>query len=346
MKTNILYAAVAACLALASTPSVSAAEKADGGRTTSFYERKSEGWFWYEPEPPEEIEEEEVKPKAEPEKEQNQSQEPKDKETNVVEVNVEWLRENLPKLRDAAIDKPTYDNVRRYFYAQRVMMDKATKFATVSQEVAKFEVALDETLRSPDNQTALYDSKLIAKDNRKSVFAQLSEQAGFFFFFTSTCSYCDKQAPLLKNMTRDTGVDVLAISLDGRPLPSDEYPDYVTDPGTLRERLQVMVTPTIYLVKKDGSEFHNVAAGLTAPDELMRRSVMLAKKQGWITEEAYDSTKEVKEILLDDSTKEQLVVDQEKVYDDPNYLADKLRQKFQQKYRAVPTTQNGESKDK
>ncbi|EPR7483845.1 TPA: conjugal transfer protein TraF [Vibrio parahaemolyticus] len=340
MKTKILSAAIAACLMAAFTPSTSAADQADGGRS-SFYDRKSEGWFWYEPEPePVEEVEEEKKPLPPAESVETKSQEVK--KPNEVVVNVAWLRENLPKLRDAAIDDPTYDNVRRYFYAQRVMMDKASKFASVSQEVSKFEVALDETLRRPDHQTALYDFKLGAKNSRNAVIQELSKQVGFFFFYSSNCSYCMKQAPLLKRMSSDTGIDVLAVSLDGRPLPSGEYPDYVTDPGTLRERLQVMVTPTIYLVKKDGSEFHNVAAGLTSPDELMRRTVMLAKRQGWITEEQYNSTKEVKEILLADDTKEKLVVDEEKVFSDPNYLADKLRQKFQSQYRAVPAAPNNE----
>ena len=263
---------------------------------------------------------------------------------NEVVVDVAWLRQNLPKLRDAAIDDPSYENVRRYFYAQRVMMDKASKFSSVAQEVSKFEVALDETLRRPDNQTALYDFKLGAKNSRNSVVQALSKEVGFFFFYTSSCGYCSKQAPLLQRLSKDTGINVLAISLDGRPLPNGEFPDYVTDPGTLRERLKVMVTPTIYLVKNDGSEFHNVAAGLTSPDELMRRTVMLANRQGWITEEQYNSTREVNEILLADDTKEKLYVDEEKVFSDPNYLADKLREKFQQNYRTTPQVEVKDTK--
>ncbi|MDH1472655.1 conjugal transfer protein TraF [Shewanella sp. GD03713] len=340
MKTKILTAAIAACLTAAFTPSTSAADQADGGRS-SFYDRKSEGWFWHEPEP--EVVEEVDNAKIDtPPNETAESKVDEVMKPSEVVVNVAWLRDNLPKLRDAAIDEPTYDNVRRYFYAQRVMMDKASKFASVSQEVSKFEVALDETLRRPDHQGALYDFKLGAKNSRNALIQELSNQVGFFFFYSSNCSYCIKQAPLLTRMSSDTGIDVLAVSLDGRPLPSGEFPDYVTDPGTLRERLQVMVTPTIYLVKKDGSEFHNVAAGLTSPDELMRRTVMLAKRQGWITEEQYNETTEVKEILLNDDSKEKLVVDEDKVFSDPNYLADKLRQKFQSQYKSVPPAQNNE----
>lgn len=341
MKTITLSAAIAACLLSATPLSATAADIADGSSSTSFYNRKSEGWFWYEPEP-------EPKPELKPEPKplkpelnissQNSKSSDIKKEPKEVEVNVAWLRQNLPKLRDAAIDNPTYENVRRYFYTQRVMMDKASKFASVSTEVSKFETALDETLRRPDNQIAVNVSKIDAKTNRKHVFNNLSKKAGFFFLYSSNCSYCLQQAPLLANLQRDTGIDVLAVSLDGKPLPNGLFPDYVTDPGTLRERLKVMVTPTIYLVKKDGSEFHNVAAGLTSIDELMRRSVMLANKQGWITDKEYNTTKEVKEILLADDTKGKLMVDQEQLYNDPNYLADKLRLKFQQNYGKLPQT--------
>lgn len=306
--------------------------------SNSFYSAKEKGWFWYEPEPepePEpEIEPEEKEPPAAEKKESYDKPEvdPNAPKGEVV-VDVKWLRENLPLLRDAAIDNPSYDNVRRYYYAQRVMMDKATKFATVSTEVSTFETALDETLRRPENQIATFDSKIIASENREKVLKELTDQVGLFYFYSSTCNYCRKQSPLLKRLQSDIGIDILAVSLDGKPTPNGEFPDYVTDTGALREKLQVTVTPTIYLVKKDGSEFHNIATGLTSPNELMRNALMLAKRENWISEEAYNSTKDVKEILLNDDTKEKLYVDPDKVFDDPNYLADKLRAKFQSQFR-------------
>ncbi len=316
---------------------------ANSDTSDSFYNRKSEGWFWYEPEPEPEpeikvepkkelVKSSETKKEAEPKKDTTQNKE--------VVVNVEWLRKNLPKLRDSAIDNPTYENVRRYFYAQRIMMDKSSKFASVAQLVSKFEVPLDETLRRPENQMALIDQKVSAKKNRSDLVKQLADKVGFFFFFSSTCTYCMKQAPMLQRLQRDTGIDILAISLDGRPLPNNEFPDYVTDPGTLKQKLQVMVTPTIYLVTKDGSEFHNLAAGLTAPDELMRRTIMLANREGWVTGEQYDSTQDVREILLDDATKGQLTVDPNKVFNDPDYLANKLRSKFQSQYDQTKNIQS------
>ncbi|HFQ5206022.1 conjugal transfer protein TraF [Vibrio vulnificus] len=339
MKKHILSLAVAVCLTTAYTSNAFASSDT----SDTFYNRKSEGWFWYEPEPEPE-QEIKVEPKKEPVKapETKQEAEPKKEatENNEVVVNVAWLRENLPKLRDSAIDNPTYENVRRYFYAQRIMMDKSSKFASVAQQVSKFEVPLDETLRRPENQVALYDQKVTAKQNRSDLIKQLADKVGFFFFFSSTCTYCMKEAPMLQRLQAETGIDILAISLDGRPLPNNEFPDYVTDPGTLKQKLQVMVTPTIYLVTKDGSEFHNLAVGLTAPEELMRRTIMLASKEGWITGEQYDATQDVREILLDDATKSQLTVDPEKVFSDPDYLANKLRAKFQNQYDQTKNIQS------
>lgn len=340
MNIKSIYAAVIAACALAvSTNSVMAGPMNDKSGQT-FYDRKSEGWFWYEPEPIVEPE-----PEPEPEKVNVVKAETKESSDDITEngevvVNVKWLRENLPKIRDAAIDDPTYDKVARYFYTQRVMMDKASKFASVAQQVSKLERPLDETLRRPDHQTAAYDSKLNAKLSRNGVFKELDEKMGLFFFYSSSCGYCAKQAPLLDRMARETGIDVLAVSLDGRPLPTGHFPEYVTDPGTLRQKLRINYTPTIYVVTKDGEEFHNVAAGLIAPDELKRRIVMLAAKQKWISEDRYNETKEVKEILLADSTKEQLTVDPELVYSDPDYLAKKLRQKFDDRFK--PSTSLGE----
>lgn len=316
---------------------------ANSETNSSFYDRRSEGWFWYEPvDKPETLpEEKELQKEIESAKESKSSKEKADSSSKVV-IDVKWLRENLPKLRDAAIDMPTYDNVRRYFYAQRIMMDKASKFAAVAQKVSKLERPLDETLRRPENQSALYDEKVDAKRNRSNLYKQLSEKIGYFFFFSSTCVHCAKEAPLLKRLQLDTGIDILPISLDGRGLPNNEYPDYVTDPGQLRQKLHVTMTPTIYVVTKDGEEFHNIAVGETSPDELMRRTVMLASERGWITDDEYQATREVKELYLDDPTKEKLTVDQNKLYDDPNYLADKLTEKFRRELEKTKTTKQSQ----
>lgn len=88
---------------------------------TRFIERKSEGWFFYKdpkelPPPP--------SPILVPPKPADTANKAPDKDQQEP-FSVSWLRENMPKLLDAAIDNPSKENVEAYMYAQRVAMDKS-----------------------------------------------------------------------------------------------------------------------------------------------------------------------------------------------------------------------------
>lgn len=56
------------------------------------------------------------------------AEEPEEKQEEV-EINAQWLQENLPILLDEAQDNPTYENVRRYMYAQRIVLDKTIQLS-------------------------------------------------------------------------------------------------------------------------------------------------------------------------------------------------------------------------
>ena len=91
-----------------------------------FYQRGQEGWFWYRviPEPAEA--EEQIKPES-------GVMEPTKDELKL--FSAAWFREHMQSFMDKAIDEPTNENVRAYLYLQRVMMDKGSLFADVSQQV-------------------------------------------------------------------------------------------------------------------------------------------------------------------------------------------------------------------
>ncbi|BEI26481.1 conjugal transfer protein TraF [Vibrio cholerae] len=50
------------------------------------------------------------------------------------EISESWLKDNLNILLERAIDNPTEENVRKYFYAQKVMLDLAKKRAEAVNE--------------------------------------------------------------------------------------------------------------------------------------------------------------------------------------------------------------------
>ena len=109
---------------------------------STFFHDKERGWFWRE----EFIE----PPLPKPKKEKHPTPIPaRDFTEEIQPLSVAWLRKNLEKYRDQAIDTPSPENVAAYFYLQRVMMDKAHRFTDVAHEVVISDPRLDENVRRP-----------------------------------------------------------------------------------------------------------------------------------------------------------------------------------------------------
>lgn len=185
--TCSIVAASAAWLLVAYTAS---AQEGERGR---YYERKEEGWFWRErlPSPPEPIAplllEEPV-----PEMPAPDSVRP---DTLVAQPEVRplspaWLREKLPEYRDRALENPSPENVRAYYYLQRYAMDVAERFARVAQKVVLADPALDENTRRPISTYGAHVFDEVARENITRLAAKIASMAGVWYFYRSYCPYC------------------------------------------------------------------------------------------------------------------------------------------------------------
>ena len=246
-----------------------------------FYERHAEGWYWYkDPEP----QKEELLKKKEPET-------VKQSEASVPEpFSARWVREMLPKYMDVAWNNPTPENVEAYFLLQRFAMDRSQKFAQVAQRVVVGNPYLDETNRRP---IASYAIPYVDREAGKSLddlVKKVADKAGFFFFFKSDCPYCEAQAPVLKYLESD-GFDVLAISIDGGQLRSAQFANTRINSGQA-EQLGVTATPALFLVSAEG-QFTALGQGLLSYSDLKSRILIVAAREGWITEEEINATRPI-----------------------------------------------------
>lgn len=208
-----------------------------------FYGGKEEGWFFYKD--PKEMKRKELEvppPSPEPEAPAAESAV---KGEEVRPFSVKWLRENLDKLRDIALDDPSPENVRAYYYAQRVMLDKADKFATASREVVLSDPYLDENNNFPYASAARANLMRLQHDAKKAGLRSLSEKVGIWFFFDSKCAKCSMQVSVVNHLAKDYGFLVKGISLDGQGLAGLEVP-FVRDRGQFRA-LNLSMTPTLVM---------------------------------------------------------------------------------------------------
>ncbi|MCQ1058408.1 conjugal transfer protein TraF [Photobacterium sp. ZSDE20] len=253
-----------------------------------------------------------------------------------VAIDSAWLIENLPKLQYAAMDDPTIENVRRYMYAQRIALDISTRFAMVYETVSRREDALNENLRRQANHPlATQGNQRRILQAKNKLFTGYNDQVGLMFFFSGSCTYCEQMARPLEEFVRRTGVEVVPVSLDGQPLSTavSFAEDYIVDDGRLTDVMPVDVTPTFYLVNKENGDAAKMSIGFQTQPQLEEAMLFVMHEIGIISESEYQSTKEVHDILLADYASDPMImINEEELYDEPDYLADKLRASFEEKY--------------
>jgi len=255
----------------------------------TFYKGKSDGWFWYK-DPPPPIEEEEPEP---PEMSKalvstESSSEDKAKPKGPPVFSVAWLREKLPEARESAIDDPSPENMQRYYYLQRIAMDKAQRFADVSRVITMSDPLIDESIRRSTSSFAANAQTKTAGEAQNELLKGLSKKVGLFYFYKANCDLCNRQLQVLKSFKFSTDFTIIPISLDGSFLEGNSFGAYRRDTGQAK-MLRITDAPAIALAIPPKSA-RIVSFAPIAADALRSRIVLVAKTAGVITEDEYKQT--------------------------------------------------------
>lgn len=283
-KTKIGSLALAISIALSAN-----ALSAQDETPNRFIERKAEGWFWYAQEPTEPEPKETIIVEADSAESEHPAEPEKIQPAGPSVFSAKWFRDNLPKYKDLAWDDPTIENVQTYLYLQRYAMDRSEQFADVAEMAVTGNPMLDEMTRRP---TATFGSQKVdqvAGRLRENLVAELANQVGVFFFYEPDDEYSQAAAPLIK-LLEQTGFAIVAISKTGEPIPGHEMDfDYKQDQGHA-EQLNVSTYPAIFLASVNG-EFAPVGQGLMSLPDMTNRMLLVAKREGWISDEDFNKTR-------------------------------------------------------
>lgn len=231
-------------------------------KAAPFFGDKARGWYWYEVMPtPEELKEE---------KEELQKLVQGQSAGEMIKAYRAELENRLHK----AWINPTSQNVRAYQEMQKDMMDRSQKFSETWVKNVLTNAHLDQTLISPINQNAIHVKFDLEKQRTKKIIQNLSEDYGLFFFYSSSCSYCHKFAPIVRYFSQMYGWKVLAISVDGGAI--DEFPDAIPDNG-LAQKWNIQALPSLYAVNPETEHVIQVAHGMSSIDEMENRILSLVE---------------------------------------------------------------------
>ena len=297
-----------------------------------YFGDKERGWFWYEHDPAPEETPEPVPAKPVP---QAAVKPPPATPDEPAPLSAEWMRKNMGKYRDKAIDDPTKENVAAYAYLQRVMMDKAERVTTAVQGVVMNDPVLDENTRRPIATFGANAKDEIARKSKSATMKKLAGMAGLWFFYESTCKFCVKQAEVLKGLQATYGFSILPVAVDGMPLPGSPFKDWIADNGQARQ-LGVGLTPAMYLVKPGaGGSAIQLGQGLFAMGEIVERALYLAHEKHWIGTDEFDGTRAVAPLLVDSDMGGRMGPAE---MADAAKMVDMIRGNLKQKYPPTPSS--------
>ena len=234
-----------------------------------FEDFKGDGYYWYKQDP------EQVAPKVELPK-PSQATPAAPAKADVKPLSAEWMRANMPKLLDTAVDNPTKENVANYMYAQRVLLDKSQNFSEKVKEVVATDPFLDENNRVPIAQFAQPGFVRGVKAGQDEVLNYLGTKGGIWVFVDGPdkCSACaDYVSNILVGADHAKGV-------------ASQYNFHLrkininTAAGKIAaKRLNLKVTPTTVLVLPPNG-FYLVSQGLMSQTQLSERLMIAAKASG------------------------------------------------------------------
>lgn len=212
-----------------------------------YYVNHAKGWHWYDD------------PKA-------KQTEPDQEQDSVSEMNA--LRAMIEQSLDKAILHPTKDNIKHYIELQNQVAGNAQDFSTKWKALLMETPQLDYSLKHPTNNMAKQVEQDQSKMAEDQAIRQLAKTGGLFFFYRSSCPYCIRFAPIVRDFVDTYQIPIVAITTDGKALP--EFPDSVVDQGQ-SAKFHLEVEPALFAVNPYNHQAYPVAYGLTSLVEIKRR---------------------------------------------------------------------------
>ena len=254
---------LAAVLAAATGPVLAQSEQPTARDAFYCDERKLGTWFY--------CNSEEAKRKA---RERAKQQQPAPSVPAVERMAA--ITRQLDELKALAVLEPTEENIVNYIRFQREQLDRASTFADVWGRAIWQTPELDYTLERPVGTLAKQTWLEERKSQREGSMAALSERYGLFYFYSSTCGACRIFSPVIRALSDNYGLEVLAVSMDGGP--NEAFPNHVIDSGQYqRMGLQGGTVPALVLFDTVTKQPIPIGYGVMAADEVMQRIFYLTQ---------------------------------------------------------------------
>ena len=262
-----------------------------------FYERAREGWFWYQDPVEEDETDAVVRPVTlatlpleawlDPAKYRSLLKRVPIEQEDLSTLPAGMLRELASAKREAALDAPTPETVKTYIIAQRAVFKRSEDFTSMWQLAMFTNPQLDFATEHPTSQFGHdVEAQATQEVDERLLSSARANHVGLFFFFTSTCRFCQEQSKILKLFANTCQIEVFPVTLDGQGLK--EFPKAAADNG-MAERVSLQKVPTIYLAIPQENFLVPIGSGVMTFNELRERVLTIMKQRPQLMRQAGDS---------------------------------------------------------
>jgi len=260
----VTAAALAALVLSAIMPPATLAQDGSPSPRDPFYcgERQLGSWFYCDPT-------KQPKPEADPATPASPAQS--------ATAQLAAITEELDELKAKAVLDPSTENLTSYITFQRQQLDRASTFADVWSRTIWQNPELDYTLQRPVNTLGKQTWMDQRRADRAGAMSSLSQRYGVFYFYSSSCAACQVFGPIMRSLSDQYGLEVLAVSMDGGG--NAAFPNFVVDTGQY-ERMGLGTNrqvPALVLFDTQTKQPVPIGYGLMAADEVMGRIYALTQ---------------------------------------------------------------------
>lgn len=262
------------------------------------YQPQDQGWFYYNWELEEDKPLSEL-PQALPQGKMTLEQLPPVPE----QISVAWLRTNLPKYLEFAMDNPSQENVLAYLYLQTYASQQASVFSEQAQLVTQGNAILDNNAVFPQNAVARQYREQLAAQMRRELIR--THAAQLTMIFTISGDYESRNfTALAAKAASNLGIKVQIYEVNAQVYPELAQYWHMTDLKRINEFINsapIEMVPTVNLFSPTGGVF--LVEGATDLQEFEMRIVRYLYKQQFISREQFNLARGIMSERLQDPAK-------------------------------------------
>lgn len=223
------------------------------GFAFDFFLDRERGWYWFEEN-----------------KLDNPDLQPAEKESVVqnglsATQKMAALQKKITEALNLAILVPTESNIQNYLLHQMKAFNLSERFAKNAKILQVKYPLLDYQLESPYHHHARIIKNQEDRKTAEQAVKELAMTHGLFFFFESSCPYCEVMAPNALNFANKYGMHLVPVSIDGGVLK--EFPEALKDNG-MANAYNVTHLPALFAVNPRTQTVLKLANRVTSITEL------------------------------------------------------------------------------